>query len=91
MAQAQIKMPTLDDLAGMWQVSGLKQKLIFTFLMIAVFRFGAQIPIFGINSEIFANLAAGNNIVGFLLFYFFIYKIMKKINNNIRNISIEEG
>ncbi len=66
MAQAQIKMPTLDDLAGMWQVSGLKQKLIFTFLMIAVFRFGAQIPIFGINSEIFANLAAGNNIVGFL-------------------------
>ena len=66
MAQAQIKMPTLDDLAGMWQVSGLKQKLIFTFLMIAVFRFGAQIPIFGINSEIFANLAEGNNIVGFL-------------------------
>lgn len=62
----QMKMPTMDDLAGMWEVSGLKQKLIFTFLMIAVFRFGAQIPIFGINSDIISNLAAGNNIVGFL-------------------------
>lgn len=48
------------------QTSGLKQKLIFTFLMIALFRFGAQLPIFGINNEAFMALAQGNNIIGFL-------------------------
>ncbi|MFA6988737.1 MAG: preprotein translocase subunit SecY [Candidatus Gastranaerophilaceae bacterium] len=60
------KIPTTADVLGMWQASGLKEKLIFTFLMIAVFRFGAQIPIYGINSEIFKQMASGNNIIGFL-------------------------
>ncbi len=65
MAQG-MKMPTANDMLSIWQASGLKQKLIFTFVMIAVFRFGAQMPIYGINNEIFANMAAGNNIIGFL-------------------------
>ena len=60
------KIPTASDVLGMWQASGLKEKLIFTFLIIAVFRFGTQIPIYGINNEIFKNLASGNNIIGFL-------------------------
>ena len=34
--------------------------------MIAAFRFGVQMPLFGINNQVFANLAAGNNIIGFL-------------------------
>lgn len=63
---AQMKLPTPDDIVGMWHSSGLKEKLIFTFLMITVFRFGAQIPVYGINSEVIANLASGNNIIGFL-------------------------
>lgn len=63
---AKMKMPTPDDIVGMWHSSGLKEKLIFTFLMIAVFRFGAQIPVYGINSQVIANLASGNNIIGFL-------------------------
>ncbi|MFH0703275.1 MAG: preprotein translocase subunit SecY [bacterium] len=63
---AKLKIPTPGEITGMWQVSGLKEKLIFTFLIIAVFRFGTQVPIFGINNEIFRNLASGNNIIGFL-------------------------
>ncbi len=63
---AKIKMPTPDEISGMWQASGLKEKLIFTFAIIAVFRLGAQIPIFGIDSEAFKELAAGANIIGFL-------------------------
>lgn len=63
---AQMKLPTPDDIVGMWHSSGLKEKLIFTFLMVVVFRFGAQIPVYGINSEVIANLASGNNIIGFL-------------------------
>lgn len=61
-----IKVPTPEDVLGMWQASGLKEKLIFTLLMIAVFRFGAQVPIFGINNEFFAHMAGGSNIIGFL-------------------------
>lgn len=56
----------LQSLMTNMKTSGLKQKLIFTFLMIALFRFGAQLPIFGINNEAFMALAQGNNIIGFL-------------------------
>lgn len=65
MAQG-MRMPTTDDLMSMWQASGLKQKILFTFLMIAAFRFGVQMPLFGINNQIFSNIAQGNNIIGFL-------------------------
>lgn len=64
--QQKVKMPTTSDLMSMWQASGLKEKLIFTFLMIAAFRFGVQMPIYGINNDIFSNMAAQNNIIGFL-------------------------
>lgn len=66
MQQAKIKPPSMDELVSMFKVSGLKEKLIFTLLMIAVFRFCTQLPLFGINNEVFAHIAAGNNIVGFL-------------------------
>lgn len=63
---AKIKPPSMEELISMFKVSGLKEKLLFTFLMIVVFRFCAQLPLFGINNEVFAHLAAGNNIIGFL-------------------------
>ena len=66
MALNNIKPPSAADVAAMWQASGLKNKIIFTFLMVVAFRFGAQIPIYGINNTIFQNIAAGNNIIGFL-------------------------
>ena len=65
MAQS-VKMPTTDDLMSMWNASGLKQKILFTFIMIAVWRFGALMPLYGINNEVFKNIAQGNNIIGFL-------------------------
>ncbi len=40
--------------------------MIFTFAIIALFRFGAQLPIYGINNEVFQAMAAGNNMIGFL-------------------------
>ncbi|MCM1340028.1 MAG: preprotein translocase subunit SecY [Muribaculaceae bacterium] len=61
-----LKMPTTDDLMSMWNASGLKQKILFTFLMIALWRFGVQMPLYGINNQIFQNIANGNNIIGFL-------------------------
>ena len=65
MAQS-IKGPTTEDLMSMWNASGLKQKIIFTFAMLAVWRLGVQMPLYGINNQVFANIAQGNNIIGFL-------------------------
>ena len=55
-----------QNLMASWQASGLKQKLLFTFAIIALFRLGAQLPIYGINNEVFQALAGGNNLIGFL-------------------------
>lgn len=66
MQMGKMKPPSMEDLMSMFQASGLKSKLIFTFCMIAVFRFCAQVPLFGINNEVFSNIASGNNIIGFL-------------------------
>ena len=66
MQMGKMKPPTMEDIVSMFQASGLKAKLIFTFAMVAVFRFCAQIPLFGIKNEVFANIASGNNIIGFL-------------------------
>ena len=46
--------------------TGLFKKIGFTMLIIVLFRLGAQIPLFGINNEVFMNLAAGSNLIGFL-------------------------
>lgn len=66
MQQPKIQPPSVEDLKSMFQVSGLKQKLIFTFFMMIVFRFCTQIPLFGINNLNFLNIAGGENIIGFL-------------------------
>ena len=58
-------MPTTADLMSMWNASGLKEKLIFTFLMLVLFRFGIHMPLFGINHDAI-NIAGQNNILGFL-------------------------
>ncbi|MBR2068506.1 MAG: preprotein translocase subunit SecY [Candidatus Gastranaerophilales bacterium] len=56
----------VQNLMASWQASGLKQKLIFTFVIIALFRLGAQLPIYGIDNRVFQDLASGNNLIGFL-------------------------
>ena len=66
MQNARMKPPSMDDVVSMFQASGLKSKLIFTFLMIAVFRLGVHLPLYGINNEMFARLAQSNNIIGFI-------------------------
>ncbi len=69
MVNAKMRPPTVSELASMWQVSGLKDKLIFTFIVIALFRMGTHIPLFGIDPEIFRQIiesGQGGNIIGFL-------------------------
>ncbi len=47
-------------------IAGLKTKILFTLAMIMVFRLCAQLPLFGIDAKNFANMAATNNLIGFL-------------------------
>lgn len=58
MAKAATRLPNKDDILAIWQASGLKEKILFTILMIAVFRLAAHIPIWGVEPEIFASGAA---------------------------------
>lgn len=60
-----MRIPTTADLMSMWNASGLKEKLIFTFAMLVLFRFGIHLPIYGINSNVL-NISGANNILGFL-------------------------
>ncbi len=66
MQNARMKPPSMDDVVSMFQASGLKAKLIFTFAMIAVFRLGVALPLFGIDNDAFSRIAQGNNIIGFI-------------------------
>ena len=56
----------MEDVLSMFQASGLKAKLLFTFAMIVIFRLGVALPLYGINNEIFSKIAQGNNIIGFI-------------------------
>jgi preprotein translocase subunit SecY len=66
MQQPKIQPPTIEELKSMFRISGLKQKLLFTALIMFIFRFCTQLPLFGINNEMFRNIALGDNIIGFL-------------------------
>ncbi len=55
----------LPDLMAMFQSSGLKEKLLFTLMMIGVYRLGVQIPVWGVTPEGLTFLAKGG-LGGFL-------------------------
>jgi preprotein translocase subunit SecY len=59
------KAPSISDLSALWQVAGLKQKLLYTIGLIAVFRLGILVPIWGVNSEAVQRVASGQ-LLGFL-------------------------
>lgn len=58
-------LPGVGDIKAMWEASGLKNKLLFTILMLAVFRLGAQVPIWGVHPEKIQALLS-NQMLGFL-------------------------
>lgn len=61
-----MKPPTMDDVVSMFQASGLKAKLLFTFAMIVIFRLGVALPLYGVNNEVISNLARQGNLIGFI-------------------------
>ncbi len=60
------KQAMVENLISGFKSSGLPKKLLYTLGVIALFRFGAQLPIFGINHEVLSAIASGNNMLDFL-------------------------
>lgn len=57
----------LKTLRNAWKVKEIRQKLIFTFMMLVVIRFGSELPIPGVKTDWFANFFANqsNDAFGF--------------------------
>ncbi len=55
----------INSLMGALKIGDLRQKLIFTILMLFVFRLGAHVPVPGINTEVFSNLVSQGALFGF--------------------------
>ncbi len=54
-------MSGFKTLGKAWKVPDIRRKMVFTLLMLLVFRIGSNIPIPGINREILANMFQGDN------------------------------
>ena len=54
-----------------WGIKELRSKMIFTLLMLIVFRIGSNIPVPGINREVLAQVFEGDNMGLFELFNLF--------------------
>lgn len=48
----------LKTLRNAWKITEIRKKLIFTFLMLVVIRFGSELPIPGVNTSYFADFFA---------------------------------
>lgn len=57
----------LKTLRNAWKVKEIRQKLIFTFMMLVVIRFGSELPIPGVKTDFFADFFASqsNDTFGF--------------------------
>lgn len=57
----------LDTLKKAWRIPDLRSKIIFTLLMLVVFRIGANVPVPGVNKDALLALAGmgGDGIFGF--------------------------
>ena len=51
----------LKTLRNAWKIKEIRTKLIFTFLMLVVIRFGSELPIPGVKTDFFANFFANQS------------------------------
>ena len=58
----------LKTLRNAWKVKEIRMKLIFTFLMLVVIRFGSELPIPGVKTDFFANFFANQSTDAFGFF-----------------------
>ncbi|NRZ84805.1 preprotein translocase subunit SecY [Clostridium beijerinckii] len=55
----------LQTLSNAFKVPELRKKILWTVLLVAVFRMGSHIPLPGINSDFLKNLSQSGGLLGF--------------------------
>ena len=55
----------LSTLRNAWKVPELRKKILWTILLVAIFRMGIHIPVPGINSEYLKSLSQSGGLLGF--------------------------
>lgn len=55
-----------ENIMNLLQASGLKEKLLFTLVMVLIYRFVAHIPLWGVQPEVLASNPQAANVVGLL-------------------------
>jgi len=56
----------VDTLKNAWKINDLRKKIIFTLIMLLIYRIGTFIPIPGIDGGYIRNLVEGNTLLGLL-------------------------
>ena len=59
----------LETLRNAFKIKDIRKKLLFTFLMLIVVRFGSQLPVPGVNREYFSNWFASQQTNGAFNFF----------------------
>jgi hypothetical protein len=57
---------TLEAVRNVWKIKDLRKKILFTLLMLLIYRVGSFIPIPGLRAEEFAALVQKGQLFGFL-------------------------
>jgi preprotein translocase subunit SecY len=60
----------ISTLRNAWKIPDLRKKILYTLMMLAVFRLGANIPVPGMNKEVLESMFTGKG--GLLNFFSFI-------------------
>lgn len=56
----------LDTLRNAWRIEDLRKKIIYTLMMLLVYRVGSFIPVPGVDSSYIKDLVGNNNLLGLL-------------------------
>lgn len=56
-------MKFIETLKNIWSIAELKDKILFTLLILAIYRFGSFVVLPGVNHEALASAASGDNTI----------------------------
>lgn len=56
----------MDNIFALFKIPSLRNKLLFSILMVGIYRFGSFLPISGINVDSFSHMFDSGNVFGFL-------------------------
>ena len=53
----------LSKIKQSWKVKDVRKRILYTLMMILIFRIGTTIPVPGVNTAIISSMVSGNNLL----------------------------